>query len=244
MDIEVKISNLYDLISQKESEKHIVSELLFTIIQLKALKPNLYERTIYQDSKLFISTYISSIEERDLGYDIINTDKINRCINFINNVDEKYRLLNYAHRILKNNNYEEESIIIKNSLNKIKTKLLVDSKYYFGKYFHILMHLSSYSFWTLSLTIVSLFFITYIVLLPAPFENCSIFIITYKTYSTNFLVNHFINLISCLFDVNGNCQIATSSVVGVLLMIFIKLLYIVFIANYFYQKIIDFINKN
>jgi hypothetical protein len=240
----MEIQKIYDKISHLDGENHLKAGLYFSIIQIK--KDNVPLRnevnSIYLDAKKFISCYINSIEERDLGYDVIDTKKITKCINVLENYQEQFQLSQNAYRLLRTKGFEEESNIFKKIMNQKKTILIKSKPYYLGKYLKLLLHLSSYSLLSILLSILTIFLITYTVLLPAPFESWQNFNITYHQYSDSFYLNHFVNILTNLFGISSDFKVETSNLLGIFTIISIKLFYLVFIVNYLYKKVIDLIN--
>lgn len=242
----MNIEELYVKISNIEYDNHLKAGLYFSIIQLKRSDVSNCEfgNSIYLDAKNFISVYINSVEDRDLGYDIIDTNKIIKCINLCGNTQEQYRLAQNAYRLLKTKGFEDESCILKKTINSKKTELIKKSPFCTNKYIKLLLHLSTYNLYTIILAISFIFFISFIVLLPAPFANWQIFHITYHHYSNSFIINHFINILTNVFGIESTFKIETNSLFGILSIITIKLFYLVFIVNYLYKKVIDILNNN
>ena len=242
----MNIERLYEKIADIKTDNHLKAGLYFSIIQLKKINPTLNNvgNSIYQDAKLFISVYIKSVDERDLGYDIIDTAKIIKCINLGGNNHEQYLLAQNSYRLLKTKGFEEESKKLKKIVCAKKTTLIYERPYFFGKYLSILLHLSTYNFCSIILTVTFLFLISIIVLLPAPFEKWGIFKVTYQNYSEVFLINHIVNLLSNIFGIKGAFNVDTNSAIGILSIIAMKLFYMVFIVNYFYRKILDILNND
>ena len=224
------IKKLYDKISTIDSNNHLKAELYFSIIQLKKNIPTLANdgNSIYVDAKIFISTYIDSIEERDLGYDIINTDKILNCIEFVENPHEQLLLAQKSYRLLMNGGFEEESKLLKKIVNVKKTSLLKSKPFCLSKYMKLLLHLSTYNLFTIIITLFILFLISCLVLLPAPSENWAVYEVTYHSYSEVFIINHFVNILSNVFAINNQFKIETSSLFGIFSIIILKVLHVVF----------------
>lgn len=243
---ETEIKKLYKKISSINNENYLKANLYFSIIQIKKdnFDLNQFGNSIYIDSKMFIHFYINSIFERDIGYDVIDLKKIKKCINICENKDEQYQLSLNSYRLLKTKGFEEESRKIKKIVNAKKTKLLNEQHYYLGKYVKILLHLSTYNLCSILLVSFILFLISFIVLLPAPYKSWEIYSVTYQSFSDSFLINHFINLLSKIFAINNSFKIETYSIIGILSIVSIKVLYIIFIANYLYKKVIDILNNN
>lgn len=242
----MNIDKIYNKIATIDSDNHLKAGLYYSIIQLKKNAPEKCNEgnSIYIDAKRFISIYINSVEERDLGYDIIDINKISKCIELVDNEHEQLFLAQNTYRLLKTSGFDEESKKIKKIVNVKKTKLLKIKPYYFGKYIKLILHLSTYNMFTIILTISCLFLISFIVLLPAPFDNWQYFKVTYYSYSNTFIINHFVNILTNIFGIDNGFKIETSSLFGILSIITIKLFYIIFIVNYLYKKVIDILNNN
>lgn len=242
----MNIESIYVKIDSINSDNHLKAGLYFSIIQIKKNNPSLCNvgNSIYIDAKRFISIYIRSVEERDLGYDIIDTNKILKCINLIGDTHEQLLLAQNTYRLLKTSGFDEESKKLKKIINSKKTNLIKNQSYYFGKYLKLLLHLSTYNIFTILSTISFLFLISFIVLLPAPFENWQYFKVIYHTYSDIFIINHFVNVLTNVFGIESNFKIETGSLFGIFSIITIKLFYLIFIVNYLYKKVIDILNNN
>ncbi len=240
------VKSIYNKISEIDSNNHLKAGLYFSIIQIKKEEPSLRDigNSIYIDAKKFISIYIRSIEERDLGYDIIDVNKIIKCINIVGDKQEKLLLAQKAYRLLKIGGFDEESKRLRKTVNEKKTSLLRSKPFSLNKCIKLLLHLSTYNIFTIILTSLFLFLISFIILLPAPFSSWEVYDITYHKYSEVFIVNHFINILTNIFSIKNKFNVETNSILGVFLIIVIKLLYIIFIANYLYKKVIDILNNN
>ncbi|PZX10892.1 hypothetical protein LX69_03278 [Breznakibacter xylanolyticus] len=238
------IQKIYDKIYELEEDNHLKAGLYFSIIQIKKDNPLLSNEvnTLYLDAKKFISCYINSIEERDLGYDVIDTNKILKCINLLGDYQEQFQLAQNAYRLLRTKGFEDESKTLRTIMNQKKTQLIKSKPYFLGKYFKLILHLSSYSLSSIALSIFTIFIITYIVLLPAPIESWQNFSVVYHSYSDSFYINHMVNIITSLFGVTNDFKVETSNLTGIFTIMSIKLFYLVFIVNYLYKKFIDIIN--
>lgn len=242
----MNIECIYKKISTIESSNHLKAGLYFSILQLKKNIPTLRNvgNSIYIDAKRFISIYINSIEERDLGYDIIDTNKILKCIELVEDNHEQFLLAQNSYRLLKTGGFEEESKKLKKIVNIKKSSLLKNEPFCFSKYIKLMLHLSTYNIFTILFTVFLLFIVTFIVLLPAPFEKWEIYKVTYHSYSEVFIVNHFVNILTSLFAIDNQFKIEPNSLFGVFSLITLKLFYVIFIVNYLYKKVIDILNNN
>lgn len=241
----MNLETLYEKIDLIDDDNYNKASLYYSIIQIKNAQPLTSDirNSIYLDVKHFIRLYIQSIDNRDLGYDIISIDKIKKAINFCANTDERYQLSLLAYRLLKTKGFEEESKNSKTFVNETKTRLLCSRPYSFGKYFRIILHLSTYNLLSIIASILVIVIFSAIIFLPAPYKSWETFKITYHNYSEIFSLNHFVNIISNLFAVENDFKVETNSILGILTLIAIKLFYIIFIVNYLYKKVIDFLNS-
>ena len=242
----MNIEHIYEKISTIDSNNHLKAGLYFSIIQIKRNTPSLRNvgNSIYIDAKRFISIYINSIEERDLGYDIIDTNKILKCIELVEDKHEQLLLAQNSYRLLKTGGFEKESKNLKRIVNIKKTSLLKSEPFCLKKYIKLLLHLSTYNIFTIFLTVFFLFLVSFIVLLPAPFANWEVYNVTYHKYSEIFLVNHFVNILANVFAIDNEFKIETNSLFGIFSIITLKLFYVIFIVNYLYKKVIEILNNN
>lgn len=238
--IEDKIEVLEKELIQFEEENFKRVNLIYSLIQLKKNSENSeIIKTIYVDVKLFIKTYIKSIENRDCGYDLLQPLKILTAINYVNNLNDRFNLLTYAYRNLKINEFESESDFIKDEINKTKTKILNSKR----KYFSSLIHQCSYDLKSIAITVLTLFLFTNLILWPAPYKFMEVYEITYANYSSNFSVNHILNIIAKIGGVNDSFNVEINSIIGLFFLLLIKLLYIIFIVNFLFEKLKELIQK-
>lgn len=238
MDIEEKIKEIENRINGLSESNSNKANLIYSLIQLKLNSDRTStSESVYIDVKNFIKVYIISIENKDYGYDVLDTKKIIKAISFLPNINNQYKLLQYAYRNLKADEFEEESLIIKNKLNRIKTSILNSN----NKFFYSFIHQCSFSVKTISISMFILFAITAIIFLPAPHESMELYNIKYENYDSNFYVNHVLNIMSKIAGINNKFTIETSSIVGLISLIFLKFLYVIFIMNFLYEKMKDII---
>lgn len=246
MNIEVKLDELYLIVHNREVNEVKRSNLFYSILELKKLNPvyRNHNQSSYQDAKGFITCFIGSTVYRDLGYDVINVDKIFKVLESQFNINEQYLLANYTYRILANNDYEKESSELKKRVNCLKTAILKSEKYKFGKYVKLFLHKSTYSIWTILLALIIVFVFSIMLYLPAPFESWKLFEVTYDGYSNNFIANHLLNVLGSPLDMNTDFNIRPVGGIGLIILMLIKSFYIVFIVNFLYSKLNDLINNN
>jgi len=239
------IRKIYNKIDNIEENNHLKAGLYYSVIQIKKDNPSIKNEinSIYLDAKRFIFCYINSVEERDLGYDVVDTKKISKCIEALDNAQEQLQLSLNAYRLLKTKGFEDEGKEIRKLSNKKKTDVIRNQKYKFGKYFKLLLHLSSYSLSSIVLTICIIILISYVILLPAPFDEWVTYKVNYHIYSDSFYINHLVNILSNIFGIKNDFTIETFGLLGVFTLMTLKLFYLVFIVNYLYKKVIDIINN-
>ena len=81
----------------------------------------------------------------------------------------------------------------------------------------------------------------FFVLLPTPIEKNQIFDIQFKELHDNYILNHFFNIISLIFETSENIQVEPKTNTGIIVLALFKLCYITFVVNFLYQKILKII---
>ncbi|NDW11829.1 hypothetical protein D0T50_02870 [Bacteroides sp. 214] len=238
-----RLDQLYQNIDTLQTEKS--ADLYYYIIQIKHSHTTLrnHKNSIYVDIKNFIECYIRSIEKRDFGYDVLNINKIITAINNTPNNKEQLSLLMHAYKILKNNHFEVEAESVITLIRNTKLQILKSEKSY-KKHFKILFHLISYNLIAVFLVLLLILLVSYIIFLPAPLDSLVSLEFKYDNYNENFYINHLLNIICYFFDMSDSVQIKPINSNGVLLILIMKSFYIVCIANYLYQIILERLKLN
>ena len=228
LEIEEKISKINNPTFAKANH-------IFYLIQIKRNMAGNYNgsTTIYIDVKNFIQVYVKSIENRDSGYDLLKLEKIDKAIDCINFIEQRYALYEYAYRVLKINGFENECDSLKLKINRLRTLKLKSEKRYVKSF----IHKWSYDLKSILITIIVLFIINGVIFLPAPVGWMQVYNINYNTFSAEFLSNHYLNLLGYVTGIEDTLEVTTSSIRGLLLLIFIKFIYILFIGNFLLEKI-------
>lgn len=241
MDFQLTILSNYQ--KCKEAPDNLKAELLFSIIQLKSIKTSCYnlEQSIYCDIKSFIIAYITSIENRDYGYDKINTQKFITAVKASSNSKEKYELLLFLNRLLSKHGLQEECKNLKCELNIAKKQVILDFDSGFKKWMRLLLHYTSYNVSAIILTLIIVYLVSTILFLPTNNINISLFSITYDHYSNNHLVNHFLNTLGGVFGIKDEFKVIPINPIGLSLLVLFKLFYIIFIINYLYKRSLEII---
>jgi len=212
--------------------------ILYNLIILKNKDSNKKEN--YKDFKKFIDFYIEVVKLSDYGYDKLNHNKIEKVLNFLN-FEEQISALNYAISVSARELPEHDKNWFIERKNKAEVQNILCKKQ-FRYYPKALLLVCSYSIFRLFLIVLCFLLLVFVLLLPASDPSYSIFKITYENYSSNFLVNHLLNILSHFSDIDNNFKIEPMNWFALILLILGKLLFILIIVNFIYRKITDKIN--
>ena len=237
MKKKIFVDTLYQLIcNSNDNEKK--SQLLYTIIEIKHSSGiQNYSRELYLDIKNFISFYLKSKITKKYGYDEYNIEKIQSVLYFLP-LKEKNNILLYTRRLLKKE--FENTDWIDDELNKCKILLYKENHDY-------ILWFLFFSTKKLSHMCVSIFVVlilTTLFLLPAYSPYLEFYSIKYINIHPNFYVNHFCNMFSLFFNLDIGIKIVCLNCISILLYAVIKLLYIILIVNFLYNKFFSKILKN
>lgn len=229
--------------SNKASEK---VNYLNTIIRIKKeiYSNKNYDTHVYLDIKDWINYYLESIEENSYGYDSFNKDVIE---NIFNLVDYECRIIlyNYLIRHLKIK-FHSDSIIswCEDRIKNLELKLILQDCS-ITNFMKLILKLSSYNIYALIITLIILFALINLVLLPEEYTGMNFFVIKYENYlNEQFVLNHIINVSNYLFDLsNGKFEITCISIYGVIILIFIKIIFYFIILNFIIKEIIKKVNN-
>ncbi len=229
---------------QAESIKNISSpsEAVNKLYNLILLKGSVDDKNeIYKLSKVFIDNYIEVIKSSDYGYDSFNFEKIEKILNQLDYKSQVSILQFIISNMTKElPEYDKEWFICKRHSVQIQD-ILQDFK--LRNIFKLISLFSGLNTLTLFATLVFVFFITFIILLPSPLDFCEIFEIKYDNYSQNFTANHFLNILTLFADLDNDFKITPLNWVAIIMMVTSKVLFIVLIVNFVYVKITDKISK-
>lgn len=191
----------------------------------------------YQLIKQYINFNIQAIKKENYGYDEMNYDKFIKLIKPLS-YDEKLAILKYLISTFNTNlpdynldHYLKEIKIIE--INKIfhSNKIILYPK--------ALILLSGISTSCLIITLLSVYILTTIILLPSIDNDISLFKVEYENYHNNFHINHILNILSVFTGLSNNIKISPLNIIGLFLLIIGKLIFMLIIINYVYKKITD-----
>lgn len=226
------LEQLYDkFYKTKLSEAKI--QLIYLIIGIKVqYECQDYKCPLYIDIKKFIKYYLKSRANKDYGYDEYNSQKIISCIH---NVD-KYKqleLLVYVKRHLQSS--FEPTDWVDEQISNVK-KDLYKQKH---NYFLWILYCCTDSLLKMCLTIMFVFILTFLFLLPAFCDCMVLYQIEYAELTSNFYLNHIINVLALFFDLDIGCKLICLNCFSVLVYLIVRFLSFVVVGNFLYQKIMQ-----
>lgn len=231
-DTKEYIAELYEkLISGCSKEKYV--QLLTLIIDIKREYPEISDskNSLYLDIKKFIYEYLHNKRRKDYGYEEYDYNIIKGyiyCSGF--NEEQKLKLLIYTRYILSSLSYENEWI--ESHIKKVRLKIA------FKKHkLKWLLILSSWNSITLLASILILFGVECVLLLPAPFEWMEVCTITPVHYTDCSFFNHVLNVISLHFDCIENSAKVKFSSWGIVGLLFWSFLYIMVCVNFLFKNL-------
>ena len=238
MEVKDFLDNCYNNISNKEIS--IQSEIYYSIIQIKKENPDLcnYSQSIYIDIKKFIKNYFDSVEEKDHGYDFIDTKKI------INSVEAEYvpsarlELYSFTIRLIKSKNQDELVDEINKKRILTKFEFILHKKSIF-KYPEGVFLISSYNIFTIAISLFLLSLVGVIIVQEAPLKYFELFSFEYENFCKIDPVNQFLNIIAKPLGLADKFKIIPLNVSGVFLLITFKLIYLSIVVNFLYEKVKD-----
>lgn len=212
--------------------------ILFNLVILKN-KSGLKQDN-YKDFKKFIEHYIEVVKLSDYGYDKLNHNKIEKLLSFLN-YEEQISALNYAISVSARELPEHDKDWFIQRKHKAEIAHIFKSKN-FDQYLRGCMLYCGTSLNRLLLMVVGFFTLVVITLLPAVNKDYVLFNVSYENYSQSFFLNHLLNILTHLADVDNNFKVDPINWFGVLLLVLGKVLFIFIVVNFVYRKISDKLN--
>lgn len=250
--------NLKQLLEKKETEIRVINpssdpssffHSLNHIIEIKNQLQMLgYFYEIYSDLKKAIKYYFNVIEEKQFGYDVFRFDLILKRIKYTP-LSQQIELLSYLKRLLIINEYHEILNACDKEINKAKLSFLKESfsikktKTY-KNIIKIILLWSSLSIYNLLISLFVFFAISYLFFLPAPFGFMEVIKIHYEQYSNIFILNHAMNILSMFFNLDEKMKVIGTNFVGLSVVIFGKICFVVLIINYIVKEILNQLKSN
>ncbi len=238
MTVEDIIKEEYKKLSHSKSESE-KSNILYNIVKLKVKISQ--SDGLYKDIKQFVDSYIETIKLADYGYDNYNYSKIEQLIDPLPS-NQQISILQYITSVTSRELPEHDRTWFITRKHKSEIKQILESKNYLQYPKTVFLYLGQ-SITRLLLGLTLLFVITCFILLPAPIDSLAIFDITYENYSQYSLINHIMNVLTLFADIENDLKVEPLSLIGLIVIIIGKLLFISFIINFFYFKISDKISQ-
>lgn len=191
----------------------------------------------YREIKQFIEVYIEVIKTENYGYDEINQSKIKQLIQLLP-LKERLSALQYAIIVMTRELPEYDKTWIIDEKKSTEINYIFKEKRYnlFVKGFFLFVGMN---FIRVFFVLFCFIMLVNIILLPAPYECFSVFILKYEYYSELFILNHFLNVLSLICDIDNDFTITPTNWVGILLIILGKIFFVLIFVNFLYLKITE-----
>ena len=189
------------------------------------------KNSLYLDIKHFVSAYLRNKRKKDFGYEDYDSEILLEYVLSSNlSVEKQYRLLVYLKYLLETLSYE--TTWLSNTIFKKKLKLAKKRKSL--KY---LLLLSSQNLWTILLSILLLYLIECIILLPAPLPCMEWFSFQKVSISNNAFINHLANVITLHFDCIDNSAKISFTTLGLVSLVLWNVVYVVVGVNFLFKSL-------
>lgn len=234
--IEDEVLSCKDKLKREGLSKSEKLEVYQTIISLKRMLIDLGQNhSLYNDYKNFILLYLEAKEEKDFQYDDIN---LKILVSKLQGIDpeRKLKLLNYLNSKLKITGHDYLCESCKEYIHECELNVPFDKKSVKAWMKYILL-LSSVSLKHILISLLLLYVIFVIILLPAPLPFMELFKVQYKDFSNYFIVNHLFNVLRLLFDFEKSMEVMPINWIGVILAILGKVIFITLIAHFLVKKL-------
>lgn len=224
-DLEERVS----ITSDPRERLHLIN----CIIQLKLILHQNSPEHIYKDLKKWIKAYCETTEVDRYGYDQIDIDIVLRRISPLP-TEQKISFLKYSGRELMKihdlENYQAiENLINRNEFKHLKEKLSLIN------FLKIILIYPTLNIKSLLFSFIIIFIGCNLLLLPSPSEWMETFEFSKNNYSDNFLLNHIINVLCVLFDLNPETYVKPTKPIGVILGVFFKSIFLLLVINYLFK---------
>ena len=196
-----------------------------------------HRESIYINVKEFIELEVQLIKSAQYGYDSINREKLSNILNFLR-YEEQISAIKFALSVLKKELPEMDKDWLYNKREITEVKMIF-SKRKFEEYPKALLLYTGISIKNLLIVFITLFTLVYCIFLPAQFSCFHLFSITYEYYSPIFYLNHLFNVITLFCGFDNNFKIQPLNGIGIFILAFGKIAFILLIVNFIYRKISD-----
>lgn len=237
------ILNLYDLLANDTQRNVSKAQLLYSIINLKSDYNALINehQSLYIDVKMFIAAYLTEISCLDYGYDqpcIAKLQFVCKSLTF----RQQRNIIN----IIITSFYQYDKIVqwakrykYKNALN-----ISVDEWVWYNplSYLNFIISWILCNPWNIIIIFIIIFCILCVVLWPACNVDMACLEFNKQIYSGNYVWNHIVNVFCAVFHIEEDVCVTPLNTLGVVLIGIYKILIILIIVNYLYNKLLDLIS--
>lgn len=222
-----------DLLSCPSLEKRV--QMLAIIIDAKVGSNNLdvqnSKNSLYLDIKYFISVYLRNKRKKDYGYEDYDRELLlEYVLSSSLSVEKQYKLLVYLKYLLETLSYE--TAWLSGKIYEKKLKLAKEKQS-----IKFLLLLSSRNLWTILISILSLYFIECIILLPAPLSCMEWYTFQKVSISSNAFINHLANVIILHFDCIDNSAKISFTTLGLVSLVLWNVVYVVVGVNFLFKNL-------
>lgn len=221
----------------KEAETYSAKlNLINTVILLKQNLSNSSNCSLYADIRKFLEFNVYAHEESHREYYLIKENRIDEKLALVSD-SERDSLLEFFIRELKKSGFEDISQFYyqKFKLARIKARF---KKKTLINFLIGTLQLSAFNLLAISLSILVLFIILYIVLLPCPNPDFILFRIDFNDLHNNFFINHLLNILVFIFGLNEDVKVTPISSGGVLLGVIGKIVFYVIVINFLITELL------
>lgn len=236
-----EMKNIEELIQTEENkltENRSANELANIYYNLICLRHNTGSKNdTYKNIKRFFDNYIESIKGENYGYDNFNYQKIINLLDLLK-LNEQIAILQYAISTTARELPEHDRNWFISKKHEIEIRDILTNRK-ISQFPKAFLLYCSHSVRRLLITLLAFFLLVYVVLLPAQSSEVVLFIIKYESYSSNFTLNHLLNVISLFSDLDNNLKVTPIGLTGLIIAVIGKIFFVALIVNFIYIKISD-----
>lgn len=222
---------------------YITFNKLFSEFQKKCRTVENYKDfEAFKDMKLILANYVDLYDKRAYKYYDLTPHKVKKMLSSFNFHMKKDLLSFFIKKLVLNGSSDKAKEMIP-YLNLVEIQCswfdLIKGKNKRKNIFKLIHKCSAYNLWTLTISIIIILLISILIFSPAPFEFMQVLEVQKKTIVSSVFLNDLCNLMLYVFDTDYKMNIKPLNGFGVLLLISLKTLFIVIIANYLVRELIN-----
>lgn len=216
------------------------SEYMNSIIQIRIDAGDLGYRN---EAKKFLLYYFQALEERDFGYDHINWKHL---VSIGKNLDNGLELgyFKYFDRLLRRYSYDQnEEVLHLIRIYEIKASFGNRVLSTLGMKIARLLYYSTRSISSLVISILLMYTVHGLLLLPSPLADFALFSVDQNQYVSSRWQNYLMNLFLYWIGSDKGLSVVPSNFLGAVFMLFGYVANIVLIVSFFYEQLIKRIER-